>query len=263
MASVIDKDRTETIQLPGAVVRLVRKGKGAPMLLLHGGGGPVAQLPFATRLAERFEIFAPVHPGFGGTKIPAHFDGLPDLIYLYLDLLDTLDLKNAVVVGMSLGGWLAAELATISCARFSKLVLVDAVGVKHGGPTEREIADVFGMRDVDAARLLWHDPSKAPDMSKLDEATVEVIAGNRIALAMYGWEPWLHNPKLKYRIHRIKVPTLVLWGESDRLVKPDYGRKYAALIPGAKFVSIPAAGHAPQIEQPDAFVKHVLDFAGS
>lgn len=262
MASVIDKDRTDIIQLPGVDVRLVRKGKGTPMLLLHGGGGPVAQLPFADRLAERFEIFAPVHPGFGGTKIPDHFDGLPDLIYLYLDLLDTLDLKDAVVVGMSLGGWLAAELATISCARFRKLVLVDAVGVKHGGPTEREIADIFGMPDSEAAKLMWHDPAKAPDPSKLDEPILEIMAANRIALAMYGWEPWLYNPKLKYRIHRVKVPTLLLWGESDGVVKPDYGRKYAALIPGAKFASIPGAGHAPQIEQPEAFVKHVLDFAG-
>jgi pimeloyl-ACP methyl ester carboxylesterase len=262
MASVIDKGRTETIQLPGADVRLVRKGKGAPMLLLHGGGGPVAQLPFADKLAERFEIFAPVHPGFDGTKIPEHFDGLPDLIYLYLDLLDALELRNAVVVGMSLGGWLAAELAVISCARFTKLVLVDAVGVKHGGPTDREIADIFGMPAPDATRLLWHDPAKAPDLSKLDDKMAEAVAGNRIALAMYGWEPWMHNPKLKHRIHRVKVPTLVLWGESDRLVTPEYGRKYAALIPGAEFVAIPAAGHAPHIEQPDIFVKHLLEFVG-
>lgn len=262
MATALASDRTETVELPGTAVQVARKGKGRPLLLLHGGGGPLAALPFANRLAERFEVIAPTHPGFGGTKIPDHFDGMPDLVYLYLDLLDRLDLKDAVVVGMSIGGWLAAELAAISCARFSKLVLVDAVGVKHGGPTEREIADVFGMPEANARQLMWHDQAKAPDPAKLDDAAMEIAAANRIALALYGWEPWLHNPKLRHRLHRISIPTLVIWGESDRLVTPDYGRKYAALIKGAKFVVLPAAGHMPHIEQADAFVKQVTDFAG-
>jgi pimeloyl-ACP methyl ester carboxylesterase len=144
---------------------------------------------------------------------------------------------------------------------FSKLVLVDAVGVKHGGPTDRDIADIFGMPAPALARLMWHDLAKAPDPVAQDEKALETMAGNRIALALYGWEPYLHNPKLPYRLHRITTPTLVLWGESDRLVTPDYGRKYAALIPGAKFVAIPEAGHSPQAEQPEAFVRAVLDFA--
>jgi pimeloyl-ACP methyl ester carboxylesterase len=256
-----NKSRTETVDLHGVELKVTRKGEGPPLLLLHGGGGPMEAMPFADALAERFEIVAPVHPGFAGTPIPKHYDGMPDLVFTYLDLLDALGLRDAVVMGVSLGGWLAAELAVLPGVPFSKLVLVDAVGVKHGGPTDRDIADIFGMPAPALARLMWHDLAKAPDPVAQDEKALETMAGNRIALALYGWEPYLHNPKLPYRLHRITTPTLVLWGESDRLVTPDYGRKYAALIPGAKFVAIPEAGHSPQAEQPEAFVRAVLDFA--
>jgi len=253
--------KTETLDLNGVDIRLVRKGDGPPLLLLHGGGGPMDGFPFADALAERFEVIAPVHPGFEGTPIPRHYDGMPDLVFTYLDLLDALDLRGAVVVGTSMGGWLAVELAVLPHGRFAKLVLVDAVGVKHGGPTDRDIADVFGLPPDSLARIMWHDPAKAPDPAKLDDKALEIVAGNRVALALYGWEPYLHNPKLKHRLHRIKVPTLLVWGESDGVVTPEYGRKYAALIPGAKFVSIPEAGHSPPAEQPEAFVGAVLDFA--
>jgi pimeloyl-ACP methyl ester carboxylesterase len=253
--------KTETIDINGVEIRLTRKGEGPPLLLLHGGGGPMEQMPFADALAEKFEIVAPTHPGFAGTPIPKHYDGLPDLIFTYLDLLDRLALKDVTVVGVSLGGWLAAELAVLPGMPFSRVVLVDAVGVKHGGPLDRDIADIFGLPGPELAKLMWHDLSKAPDPSKLDDAALEIIAGNRTALALYGWEPYLHNPKLPHRLHRITAPTLVLWGESDRLVTAEYGRKYAALIPGAEFTAIPKAGHSPQAEQPEAFVKAIVDFA--
>jgi pimeloyl-ACP methyl ester carboxylesterase len=253
--------RTETIDLNGVEISLTRKGEGPPLLLLHGGGGPMENMPFADKLAEKFEIIAPTHPGFNGTKIPHHYDGLPDLLFTYLDLLDRLALKDVTVVGVSLGGWLAAELAVLPGMPFSRVVLVDAVGVKHGGPFDRDIADIFGMPGPDLAKLMWHDLSKAPDPSKMEDAALEIIAGNRTALGLYGWEPYLHNPKLKHRLHRISVPTLVLWGASDGLVTAEYGRKYADLIPGAKFVAIPEAGHSPQAEQPEAFVKAIVDFA--
>lgn len=254
--------RTETLDLRGVKLRVARRGKGPPLLLLHGGGGPMDGFAFVDALAARFEVISPVHPGFGGTPIPSHYDGMPDLVFTYLDLMEAMDLRDALVIGASMGGWLAAELAVVPHGRFSKLVLVDAVGVKHGGPTDRDIADVFSLPPAKLANLMWHDPAKAPDMSQLDDAALEVVAGNRIALALYGWEPFLHNPKLPYRLHRISVPTLVVWGQSDGVVTPDYGRKYAELIPGAKFVTIPEAGHSPPAEQPEAFVRTVLDFAG-
>ncbi len=250
-------DKIEKYTLQGEEVAVTRKGAGAPLLLLHGGGGPILQHPFADELAKKFEIIAPTHPGFNGTKVPDHFDGMADLIYLYLDLLDQIDIHDAVLMGFSMGGWLAAELATISCARFSKLILVDAVGVKIGGPTDRDIVDVWGIPPEQATRLMWHDPAKAPKMDGLSDEAVAAIAANRIASALYSWEPYMHNPKLKHRIHRISVPTLVIWGASDGLVKPDYGQAYANLIQGAKFVALPEAGHSPHAEQPEAFLYQV------
>jgi pimeloyl-ACP methyl ester carboxylesterase len=253
-------ETTETLHLPGGDITVTRTGSGPQLLLLHGGGGPASSLPFIEELAKHFEIIAPVHPGFAGTKIPDHFDGMPDLVFFYLDVIDALNLKDITLVGMSMGGWLAAELASISCANIKRLVLVDAVGVKHGGPTDRDIADTFGLPAPKLAELMWHDASRAPNPADLPLERVEMMAANRIALSLYTWEPYMHNPKLKHRLHRISVPTLLIWGSSDGLVPPDYGRAYAKLIPGAQFIAIPEAGHSPHGEQPAAFNAAFLDF---
>ena len=250
-----------TVNLTGAAVDVIRKGSGPKLFMLHGGGGPVSAMPFADKLAESFEIIAPVHPGFAGSPIPGHFDDLQDLIYLYLDLMDALELNDAVMMGFSFGGWTAAELAVISTARVSKLIPVDAVGVKVGGREDRDIVDVFATPQEELAKLMWHDTAKAPDPAKMSDGELEIAQSNRVALGLYTWQPYMHNPKLPHRLHRIDVPTLLIWGESDGLVTPDYGRAYCDMIPGAEMIVIPEAGHAPQAEQPDAFVRHVLSFA--
>ncbi len=256
-----NNDKMEKVELPGADVDVVRKGSGPPLFMLHGGGGPVAAFPFADKLAESFEIIAPIHPGFAGRPIPEHFDDLNDLVFLYLDLMDALDLQDAVMMGFSMGGWTAAELAVISTARLSKLILVDAVGVKVGDRDTRDVVDVFATPPDELVRLTWHDPSRAPDPEKMSDEDLQMMVANRVALGLYTWQPYMHNPKLAGRLHRIDVPTLVIWGESDGLVKPDYGRAFCGMIPGAEMIVIPEAGHSPQAEQPDAFVQHVLSFA--
>jgi pimeloyl-ACP methyl ester carboxylesterase len=250
------------MKLQGIEVDVVRKGKGQPLLMLHGGGGPVVGMPFAERLAERFEIIAPAHPGFAGTKLPDHFNRIDDLVFLYLDLLDELDLKDVVLMGFSMGGWTAAELATMTTQRLSKLILVDTVGVKVGGREDRDIADVFGLPPDELARRMFHDPSRAPDINKLTQAELEIVAGNRIALGVYTWEPYMHNPKLPRRLHRIDVPTHFIWGASDGVVKVGYGRAFCRMIEGATMTVIEKAGHSPHAEQPDAFVKAVVSFVG-
>jgi pimeloyl-ACP methyl ester carboxylesterase len=252
-----------TLRLQGVELEVRRKGRGPAMLMLHGGGGPISQFPFADRLAEHFEILAPVHPGFDGSKIPEHFDSLEDLVYLYLDMMDELDLKRAVVLGNSLGGWTAAEIAVRNSQRIAKLIMVDAVGVKVGGREDRDIADIFATSQAELARLSWYDPALAPDPTQMTTEQLKIVAGNRVALSLYGWDPYLHNPKLRYRLHRIRVPTLFLWGAIDGIVTPAYGKAYCAMIPGAKMIVIDQAGHAPHVEQPDVFVKHVLAFAAA
>jgi len=250
-----------TIGLKGVGLPVIRKGSGPQILILHGGDGPVDGFPFADRLAEEYEIIQPIHPGFAGTPIPEHFDNLQDLIFLYLDLIDHLDLRDTILMGFSMGGWAAAEIAAINTQRFSKLVLVDSVGIKPGGPFDRDIADVFAISPSEHARISWHDLSKAPDPNTMTDDELQIFASNRIAHGLYTWEPYMHNPKLPYRLHRINIPTLLIWGEGDGIVPPSYGEAFRDLIPGATMVVIPEACHSPHIEQPEAFVKHFLEFA--
>ena len=243
---------------------MIRKGSGSQILLLHGGDGPVDRFPFADKLAEGYEIVQPVHPGFAGTPIPEHFDNLQDLIFLYLDLIDHLDLRDATLMGFSMGGWAAAEIAVINSrntGRFSRLVLVDSVGIKVGGPFDRDIADVFAISPAEHTRISWHDPSMAPDPNTMTDDELQIFASDRIAHGLYTWEPYMHNPKLPFRLHRIDIPTLLILGEGDRVVTPSYGEAFRSMIPGASMMVIPDACHSPHVEQPDAFVKHFLEFA--
>ena len=238
----------------------VRKGKGKPVVLLHGGDGPVDSAPFAEKLAEKFDVIVPVHPGFGGTPIPHHFDNVRDLILAHFDFLEDLNLRDVALVGFGLGGWVAAELATTQRERIGKLVLVDAVGIKPGGVFDRDIADVFGLAQAEITRRSWHDPKKPPDIAAMSDDQLARLAAERTAHAAYVWEPYMHNPKLKHRLYRIKAPTLIVWGESDGIVTTKYGEAYAKLIPGAQLKVIAKAGHLPHLEQPDEFVRTVVPF---
>ena len=183
-------------------------------------------------------------------------------MFLYLDLLDELDLNDVILMGFSMGGWTAVELAVANSTRISKMILVDPVGVKVGGREDRDIADVFALPGEKLAELMFHDTSLAPRPGDMPEDQLQMMAANRIALGVYTWDPYMHNPKLPHRLHRIKMPTHFIWGESDGIVTVDYGRKYAKLIDGATMTVIEKAGHSPQMEQPDAFVEAVFEFAG-
>jgi pimeloyl-ACP methyl ester carboxylesterase len=251
------------LTLQGIEFEVRRKGQGRPLLLLHGGGGALFGKPFADSLAERFEIIEPVHPGFGGSPIPDRFDSIEDLVYLYLDLMDALGLEDAVLVGQSMGGWAAAEIAVRTTQRISKLILVDAVGIKPGDRDTRDIADLFATDGKEIAKLMWHDLAFAPQPAALTDDELKIAAANRTALALYTWEPYMHNPKLPDRLHRIDVPTLLIWGASDGVVTPEYGRAFCDLIPGARLEVIERAGHSPHIEQPEEFVRRVIDFAAA
>ena len=249
-----------TITLQGIALQIVRQGAGQPIVWLHGSDGLHSTLPFFTGLRAQHEVIAPIHPGFAGSRIPEHFDGLDDLVYLYLDLLDALQLQDIILIGSDMGGWAAAEMAVCNSHRLARLILVDAVGIKPGGREVRDIADMFGLPAPEVAQLLFHDAANAPNLAALSEEHATLLASDRIAHAMYTWHPYMHNPKLRHRLHRITVPTLLLWGASDGLVSVAYGEAYRALIPQAQLVVIPEAGHFPHVEQPDLCLQHVLAF---
>jgi pimeloyl-ACP methyl ester carboxylesterase len=245
-------------------LELLQAGTGRPLLFLHAGDGLDWQSPMIADLSARFQLVAPSHPGFGNSELPRHFSTVSDLAYFYLDLLDQLDLRDVVVVGCSFGGWIALEMATKSCERISRLVLADTVGVKFAGREVREIADLFSLTPHELADAVFCDSGPlAPDYSKMTPEELAVAARNRESFTLFGWSPTLHNPKLKHRLHRVKAPTLVLWGAEDRVVSPDYGRSLVAALPEAGFEMIADAGHYPHVEKPAEFASRVAAFASS
>jgi pimeloyl-ACP methyl ester carboxylesterase len=164
-------------------------------------------------------------------------------------------------VGLSLGGWIAAEMAVKTTEHFSHLVLVDAVGIKAGNRETRDIADIYAITDRQLAELVYADPqSMARNVKALPESELTLMARAREATGRYAWTPYMHDPKLKGRLHRIHIPTLVLWGDADRVASPDYGRDFAAAIPNAQFGTIEGAGHFPHLEQPGALARRIGGF---
>ena len=251
-----------SIKVNGIRVDAVERGQGRPILFLHPGIGLDPAAPVLDRLAAKARLIAPTHPGFGGSDQPKSFDTIDDLAYFYLDLLDELDVKDATLVGVSLGGWIAAEMAIKSTARLARLVLANAVGIKVSGRETRDIVDIFAIPETDFNKLAYADPSIAKrDYKTMPDDAVRSVARNREATARYAWSPYMHDPKLKGRLHRIRIPTLFLWGETDRILSEPYGRAYCAAIPGARFETIAGAGHFPHIEQPDEFARRIAAFA--
>ena len=184
-----------------------------------------------------------------------------DLVHLYSDVLEALPYERVSLVGLSFGGWLAAEIAVACSHRIDRLVLVDAFGIKISDRETPDILDVFNTSPQEVQRHSWHDPEKwAPDFNALSDDEIVVRARNWDALCLYGWQPYMYNPQLKRWLRRIRPPTLVLWGASDGIVTSSYGRAYSALIPGARFDLIAEAGHHPEIEQPEAFVERLNAF---
>jgi len=246
----------------GVELELLELGSGPPLLFLHGGGGSDHAAVFLGLLAQHFRVLAPSHPGFGRSSLPDGFDSVDDLAFFYLDLMDLLDLQGISLVGHSFGGWIAAEIAVRCCHRLSRLVLVDPIGIKLGGREQRDIADFFALPPDRLDQLRYHNAPPAPDLTHMTDEELTLIARNQASLALFVWEPFAHNPKLRARLHRINVPALLIWGEHDGIVSTAYGEGYRDAIPGAKLEIIPQAAHLPHIEQPVAFVDRVLAFAG-
>ena len=253
---------TSTI-VNGSRIELIDRGQGRPILFLHPHIGLDPSAPVLAMLAEGGRLIAPSHPGFGHSERPAGITTVDDLAYFYLDLMDTLDLRDALVIGVSLGAWIAAAIAVKSTARMARLVLGNPVGIKVGDRETRDILDIFAMVEGEFLDKAFADPAAGKrDYYAMTDDEVTVAARNREAAALYTWSPYMHDPKLKGRLHRIRIPTLVLWGAADRLVNESYGRAFCAVLPNGTFETIAGAGHFPHIEQPKAFAARTLAFGG-
>jgi pimeloyl-ACP methyl ester carboxylesterase len=244
-------------------LEVVERGHGRPVLWLHGEEGLDPDAPVLRALAAHARIVAPSHPGYGHSPEVDSIDTVDDLAYLYLDLLAQLDTRDAVVVGCSLGGWIAAQMTVKCTARVARLVLVAPLGIKVGDRETRDIPDIFALHPDEVLRVQYHEPARARiDHATLSDDRLTVIARNREATALYAWEPYFHDPKLRRRLRRIGVPTLLLWGAADRFVAADYyGVAYRDAIPGAQLETIAGTGHFPHLEQPAAVVERIRAFA--
>ena len=250
-----------SVSIAGTQLELFEQGEGAPVLFLHGAQGVSPAEAFLGLLAKSRKVLAPSHPGFGRSDLPDWLDSVEDIAHIYLELMDRLGLDKVDLVGCSVGGWIAADMATKSPERVRRLVLVGPVGVKVGPPDRLDIPDIFAMPQDKLNRLLYHDADKNRlDPRSMSEDALTMMVRNRETLALITWEPYMHNPKLKHRLHRVRAPTLFVRGASDGLVSAQYLAGYAALLPNARVVTIPEAGHAPQVEQPAALAAKVLDF---
>jgi pimeloyl-ACP methyl ester carboxylesterase len=249
------------LRVQGIELEVVRRGTGRPILALHGFDTIDPEAAFLDLLGRHAEIIAPSSPGFGHSPRPKNFDTVYDLVHLYLAALDALPGDKVTLLGFSFGGWLAAEVAAACSHRLDKLVLVDPLGIKISDRETPDILDIFNKSPEEVRRLSWHDPDTfAPDYNAMSDEGLVIHASNREALCLYAWHPYMYNPQLPRWLGCISAPSLLVWGASDGVVTPDYGRAYARLIPGSQFALIEAAGHHPEIEQPEAFVERVAVF---
>lgn len=251
----------ELVDVGGTRIEVVRRGRGRPLLFLCGEETLELAAPFLDELAREHEVIIPSPPGFGRSDRPDWITNPDDISYLYLELVDLLGLDDIAVVGCSLGGFIAAAMATKDDGFMSKLVLVGPYGVKIDGPSDVEIADIWVLPPRKVAELKWFDPARGQrDFTAMPEAALTVVARNSESFARFCWEPYLHDPKLRHRLHRIKVPTLLVWGANDGITSPSYGRAYADFITGARMALIDQAGHYPHLEQPAEFMRHLRHF---
>ncbi len=251
------KHVSERVKIADCEIEVLSGGEGSPLVFLHGAGGAASWMPYMDRLAAHHALSVPSHPGFGRSETPDWLDGMGDLAYFYLEYLETQMREPVHLVGNSLGGWLALEIAVRSTAMVRSLTLISAAGIHLDGVPK---GDIFLWSDEERAYNTFFDPeiAKARLARHPTEQEMEIALKNHFTTAKLAWHPRFYNPELQKWLHRIKVPTLVLWGDSDKIFPPAYGYALQGLIPGASLAIIPECGHLPQQERLDAFEEEVL-----
>ena len=240
-------------------LRVTERGDGKPFLLLHGGAGPVSFSRFADLFAHHYSVrvICPTHPGFARTPRPETLNSVRSLAQLYAAFLNELQVSDVTVMGNSIGGWIACELALLAPPQVGRIILVDAVGIEVPG---HPVADVSKLSPDQLMSLSYHDPKPFRiDPTSMTDDQRAIIASNRAALGTYAG-PQGVDSTLAGRLSKITLPALVVWGDSDRIVDAEYGRAFASSIPGAKFLLLSNTGHVPQIETPQLLMESIWDY---
>jgi len=244
------------VEVLGCKVHLRRAGKGNPLLFLHGASGAPAVLPFMEKLAGRFDVLVPEHPGYGQSDEPAWLENIHDMAYFYLDFLKHLGLKEVTLVGSSMGGWIAMEMAVRDTLRLSSLVLVGPAGIAAPGVKP---ADIFLMSPEEVVKGLFFDQKLAAARLAIPETPESIDVGlkNRHTTARLAWEPRLHDPFLPKWLHRIDVPVKIIWGKQDKILPAAFASHYQKLFPKAEMFLFDDCGHLPHVEKAEKFVEAV------
>jgi pimeloyl-ACP methyl ester carboxylesterase len=249
-----------TIEVDGCRTHLRRGGAGQPLLFLHGASGAPVVLPFMEKLAGRFDVLVPEHPGYGKSDEPEWLENIHDMAFFYLDFLEKLHLEKVVVVGSSMGGWIAMEMAVRSTSRIASMVLVGPAGIAAPGVRP---ADIFLMAPEELIKSLFFDEKLAA--ARLAEPvtpeTIDVALKNRHTTARLAWEPRLHDPFLPKWLHRIDVPVKIVWGAEDRILPVGFLKEYKRLLPKAEIEIFKDCGHLPHAEKAEQFCDSVIRFA--
>jgi pimeloyl-ACP methyl ester carboxylesterase len=254
--------RETAVRVGGIDVHTWVGGRGAPLLVLHGAGGNRGWTRWLRQVAERFTVWAPTHPGFGRSGDAEWMEGIDDLARFHLWFIEAAGLGRPHLLGHSLGGWTAAEMAAMSPRSIDRLVLVAPVGLK---PDEGEILDVFYRSPAELLGLMVHDRGSVPEWDELfgrapTPAEAELAERNREMSARLTWKPYMHNPRLAHFLPRVTNPTLIVWGREDRIVPAGCGEQYRRLLPAATLTVLEGCGHQPPLEQPDRFARLVTAF---
>ena len=247
------------VDVRGCKLHLRRGGRGESLMFLHGAQGLNGHEPGLEGLTANFDVIAPDHPGFGQSDLADVVDDIGDLALFYLDALDALELDQVHFVGQCIGGWLALEIAIRTTERIKSLVLVNSAGLRVKGVPR---ADMFVCSENELLKLLFADKGAAEWIAawRASPEMEDIYDRNRAAAARYSWSPRLCNPKLDRWLHRIDVPTHIVWGAEDRVIPPAHASALKELIAGATMATLPNCAHMPHIEQPQAFATEISRF---
>ena len=248
----------EFVDVGGTKTQVLKGGSGAPLLVLHGARGNPGWLGYHEELSRNFTVYAPSHPGYDKTERPGWVKTNTDVAHFYLGFMQSLGLEQVSIMGFSLGGWIAAEIAAMCCHRLKGMVLVDAVGIK---PEVGEIAEVLMVSPESTLKLAYYDSSKAPNLDENPTPEEEAVRwNNREMASRLCWKPYMHNPKLPEYLKFIRLPSLIVWGRQDGIVPVNCGEIYHEVLQGSSLHVIDQCGHNPQIESPKEFLDVTVGF---
>ncbi len=248
----------ELVEIDGMKAHVLRKGTGKPLLWLHGEEGNPEWNPMLDALSRSFDVIAPEHPGFGSSDRPEWLTDFEDLVYYYRAFLDTFGIEKAYIAGHSLGGWLAAEFAASQTHRVEKLILAAPEGLWAEGLPK---TDTFLLSQQELADHMFYDESLKERQKELfrDPEAQAAIIRNRVGHTRLAWDRY-YNPKFNRILKWVQVPTMIIWGEQDRIIPAEYAKVFAELIPGSRIQLLKHCGHYPHIEKTDEFVRAVENF---